>query len=102
MGIFALAGGHAAGSQSIAVTANSGAAGNNLTFSIVEGTGVGAAPTVTNTGSVYTIHVDDSLATSISAIATSDPRYHGCDLGHDDQHRLLPPDGRRSGAAPPR
>ena len=64
-------GGQDAGSQSIAVTANSGVAGNSLTFAIVEGTGVGATPTVTNVGSAYTIHVDDSLSTSISAIAAA-------------------------------
>jgi flagellin len=62
-------GGQDAGSQSIAVTADPGAAGSNLTFTIVEGTGIGATPTVTNSGSAYTIHVDDSLSTSISAIA---------------------------------
>jgi flagellin len=65
------AGGQAAGSQSIAVTANAGAAGNNLTFAIVETNGTGATPTVTNVGNAYTIHVDDTVATSISAIATA-------------------------------
>jgi flagellin len=65
------AGGQDAGSQSIAVTANSGTAGNNLTFAIVETNGTGATPAVTNVGNAYTIHVDDTVATSISAIATA-------------------------------
>lgn len=66
-----LAGGQDAGTQAIAITADPGTAGNSLTFAIVEENGVGATPTVTNTGSAYTIHIDDTVATSISDIAAA-------------------------------
>ncbi len=64
-------GGQDAASNTIAITADPGVAGNNLTFAIAETNGNGATPTVTNSGNAYTIHIDDTVATSISAIATA-------------------------------
>ncbi len=64
-------GGQDGGSQTIAVTADPGVAGNSLTFTIAEVNGIGATPSVTNTGSDYTIQVDDTVGTTIAAIATA-------------------------------
>ena len=83
------AGGQDAGSQSIAVTANSGAAGNNLTFAIVETNGTGATPAVTNVGNAYTIHVDDTVRDFDFRDCDSHRRHHGRCFGHDDQHGEL-------------
>ncbi|QDU91730.1 B-type flagellin [Pirellulimonas nuda] len=56
------------GTETISLTS---ATGNNISITIAEGTGVGATPTLTGDATNgYTVTVDDSAATSLSAIAS--------------------------------
>jgi flagellin len=66
-----LTGGVDASTETIAVTANTGLSGN-ISIDLQEFAGVGATPSIVdNGGGSYTVRVDNTVATTVAAIATA-------------------------------